>query len=142
MKYVMILLMGFMMMGGFVSSGYASDWDKAGKILTGIEGLRILSGGRIDIVGGLTGINRQSDHTRFERSGQYYGPHYRNSCERVWVPEYTWRRQWVPAHREYDRRGGYRFVEGHYVEYKVANGGHWEYQCREYGHHRYRHYSR
>ena len=38
---------------------YASDWDKAGKVLTAIEGIRILTGGNVDIIGTITGVNRR-----------------------------------------------------------------------------------
>jgi tagatose-1,6-bisphosphate aldolase non-catalytic subunit AgaZ/GatZ len=40
-------------------------------------------------------------------------------------------REWVPEHREYVWGRGEVIVAGHYVEYKVEEGGHWEYVYRD-----------
>lgn len=98
----------------------ASDWDVAGKILTGLEGLRVLSGGRVDPVGNMFGLDRNS------RQRSNYA--YRNHQKRIWVPNYSWARRWVPEHSEYDPAYGEVVIEGHYIRYKVENGGYWEYR--------------
>ena len=98
---------------------YASDWDKAGKVLTGIEGLRLITAGRMDLIGNLFGLN----HTKVNSTTVCC---YRPSYRRVWVPNYVWKKKYVPRHTEYDPRYGKIIVEGHYIRYKVERGGHWE----------------
>lgn len=150
MKRLLLVVFGIVVLGlGVQGVSYASDWDKAGKALTVIEGLRVISGGQIDIIGSVTGINNRHrsepvyretvvidrghsygrDHARYAR----YRPQYRyvqtryERCEptRVWVPHYDWKQRYVPQHVEY--RNGEKFiVEGHYVSTKVEDGGHWE----------------
>ena len=103
-------------------AGFASDWDKAGKALTIIEGLRVLSGGDIDVIGNLTGTSRPREkHTPQVAR--------RADCSRkVWVPHYQWERKYVPEHEEYDEVLGRVIVEAHFVKFKAENGGHWEYE--------------
>jgi len=108
---------------GFLGVSFASDWDVAGKVLTGIEGLRILTGGNVDIVGNIAGIgNKERKVVRraYER---------KETCNRRWVPHFTWKKKWIPAHNEYNQSLGEIFVEGHYIKYKVQEGGHWAYDC-------------
>jgi hypothetical protein len=110
---------------------FASDWDIAGKVLTGIEGLRIISGGNIDIIGAFIGANNGN-----YRHDPGYRKYHRNydrvqeiPCQREWVPTYAWVERWVRGHEEYDPYTGRTiFIEGHYVTYKVETGGYWVYK--------------
>lgn len=54
------------------TTGFSGDreWATTGKILTGLEGLRILSGGRTDVVGSVTGINRSRSEGRWVGNGR------------------------------------------------------------------------
>jgi hypothetical protein len=152
MKRLLLVALGVVVLGlGMQGVSYASDWDKAGKALTIIEGLRVVSGGQVDIIGTVTGINNRHreepvyretvvmdrgyghgygrDNQRYARHDR--GPRYVEEryyrCEptRVWVPHYTWQQRYVPQHVEY--HDGEKFVvEGHYVSNKVEEGGHWE----------------
>jgi len=128
MKKIILLALLAFLSAGIAAPAFASDWDIAGKILTGIEGLRFISGGRIDPVGGL--INVVQGPQRNDRR-ENYAVARQEPCERVWVQDYKWVRNWVPAHREYVRGRGQIIVAGHYVEYKVKSGGHWEYVYRD-----------
>ncbi|MBU3912091.1 MAG: hypothetical protein KKD90_05845 [Candidatus Omnitrophica bacterium] len=47
---------------GTSASSYASDWDKAGKALAAIKGVRIITGGNVDLIGNITGINRNNSN--------------------------------------------------------------------------------
>ena len=77
---------------------FASDWDKAGKILTGIEALRIFTGGEVDVVGKMIGSDRSEKHAHHKRNKQYdrhrkQRPRQKTvySCyHEVWVPQYRW----------------------------------------------------
>ena len=112
----------------FSGVSFASDWDVAGKVLAGIEGARILTGGKIDVIGSVMDIGsgrRDRDEVVYEK--RVYVVEQPISRKRVWVPEYAWEKTWVPAHTEYDPRLGKVFIEGHYETYKVESGGHWEY---------------
>lgn len=124
MKKILVIMLVISLVFGFGIYTYASDWDVAGKVLTGIEGLRILTGGKVDVIGNVTGIGRD----RRDR-GRHYGYRHREHCRRVWMPRFVWKKKWVPEHREYDARLGEIIVEGHYIKYKVERGGHWEYDC-------------
>ncbi|MBN2483928.1 MAG: hypothetical protein JXD21_06995 [Candidatus Omnitrophica bacterium] len=118
---------------------YASDWDKAGKILTVVEGMRILTGGKVDIVGNITGINKPYSYAPARPSRARYVHSRPARPEKVWVPHYVWRNEYVPAHREYQPGYGSVVVEGHYVQYQVEQGGHWEWRdCypADYSYHR------
>ena len=69
---------------GFAGVSHASDWDLVGKVLTGVEGARILTGGRVDVIGsvmGISGINavRQERVIVIEKQVPR---------RRIWVPEY------------------------------------------------------
>ncbi len=113
---------------------FASDWDIAGKVLTGIEGLRLLSGGRVDILGGMTGINNTDRYAPRSYSHTYVYVRDDHDCRRTWVPGTVWRKEWVPGHWEYDPQYGEIFIEGYYREYLVEEGGSWKYNCRDYHH--------
>lgn len=113
---------------------FASDWDVAGKILTGVEGLRVLTGGRVDLIGSMTGMSTV-------RHPQDKGPRYgrRHTCSdscRQWVPHYVWVKRWVPSRVEYTSRGHRKVIPGHYERYQVERGGHWAYVCSQYDPHR------
>lgn len=51
-----------LILAGFLSAPQAfageQEWEDAGKALAVIEGLRILTGGTVDVIGGVTGINK------------------------------------------------------------------------------------
>ncbi|UCC95274.1 MAG: hypothetical protein JSW40_00575 [Candidatus Omnitrophota bacterium] len=114
---------------GFASYCYGSDWDKVGKIFAGIEGLRILTGGNVDVVGTFTGINN-NDRYIVRRSKHHHHTYGRGgSCRRIWAPRFTWKKRWIPTHKEYDEELGEIIVEGHYIKYKINNGGYWTYEC-------------
>lgn len=128
MRKVSAVLLVMVFVLGLCATTYASDWDKAGKILTGIEGLRIITGGTVDIIGSLTGINRRNVvYASYQRPVYYERVEPCNYPRRVWVPHYVWRTKYIPPHEEYRDDCGYVFIEGHYVRYQVECGGHWEY---------------
>jgi len=131
---VMILVAAGLVLGTCVQS-FASDWDKAGKALAIIEGVRIVTGGAVDVIGNVAGINkprkqaREREYARRDEHPRYYT--YEPSCpvspyRWVWVPHIVWKEKYVPSHTEY--RPGYAevLVDGHYEKYKVEQGGHWE----------------
>ena len=138
MKGLVSLLVSVALLGGFHSHAYASDWDVAGKILTGIAGIRILSGGKVDILGALTGTGQDQGRQVIYQQRRYYTPSHPTYSHRIWVPHYVWKKKWVPEHIEYDEKLGEIIVPGHYVKYKVENGGHWEYTHKIKKHSRYR----
>jgi hypothetical protein len=114
------------LMASFTALSYASDWDVAGKVLTGIEGMRIITGGKVDIIGTMTGIKNNREHK--DRSCNKKEVIYvkeRSCTDYVWVPHFTWRKKYIPQHREYDQEYGEIIVEGHYISYKVEDGGSW-----------------
>ncbi len=104
---------------GCAALSYASDWGTAGKVLTVIEGLRVVTGGQVDVIGTITGIN--GARNRAVSGGAYYGRY-----ERVWVPHYVWVRQYIPRHIEYIRGRGRVMVGGYYAKVRLERGGHWE----------------
>jgi len=119
-----------------LTPAYASDWDKAGKAFAILEGARVLTGGNIDIVGNLTGINRgnggwgglfgQQSQPVQPAQQVYYARQVSYRPEPVWVPEYTWEEQYIPEHEAYSEQYGTVIVEGHYIRYRVESGGRWE----------------
>ncbi len=114
---------------GFAGVSHASDWDLVGKVLTGIEGARILTGGKVDVIGGVMDITGIGDGSREKivREEKIIVVERQAPRSRVWVPEYRWEDVWVPGHTVRDPRYGNVYIEGHYVQYKVECGGHWEY---------------
>ncbi len=120
-KLMYALLIGVFALS-FTGTALASDWDVAGKILTGVEGLRIITGGRVDPVGAMIQVVQGPRQGPQER----YRPVYEKPAKRVWVPEYVWKREYIPQHEEYSERYGKVIVEGHYIQYRVECGGHWE----------------
>jgi hypothetical protein len=140
-KIVVVALMVTGLVMGVSVRSFASDWDKAGKALAVIEGLRIITGGRADVIGTVTGINRPAEQARENGRGYAYGRRDRDDrpgyythdnrrsmreCERVWVPHYVWREKFVPRHTEYRSGYGRVVIEAHYERYQAENGGHWE----------------
>lgn len=123
------------------STLYASDWGIVGKVLTGIEGTRLITGGKVDIIGAITGINNTSDRYHAPRANARAHRSYNNCCQRVWVPQTTLKKVWVPRHREYDPYRGEVIVEGHYLTYEIQTGGYWQTTCpaqKEYRYSRWR----
>ena len=125
MKKTITIILILALSLSFPAIGFASDWDKAGKALTIIEGLRVLSGGDIDVIGNLTGTSRPAT-----RRGQHPPRvvHGRSCSRKVWVPHYQWEREYVPQHEEYDEGHRRIIVEAHFIRFKAENGGHWEYE--------------
>ena len=127
------------LVAGTTVPSFASDWDKAGKVLAVFEGLRILTGGKADVLGTVTGINRPRQQPRAHDRGPVYadrrdcGNHFgwtkqkSHVCERIWVPHYVWKEKYIPQHIEY-RDGRKVYVEEHYEKFLVEQGGHWEYK--------------
>lgn len=149
MRIILTTILTAAFLGSTAAVSHASDWDKAGKALTIIEGLRLVSGGQIDVIGGfgeaVTGhkyTNRYSAgyyepkkvsyHPRRHRPHQQIVKHYHCSQERVWVPQFRWVKKHVPEHEDIHPEYGPVIVEAHYVKFKEEHGGHWEYHdnCR------------
>ena len=134
---VMVLVAGSLVVGWSICS-YASDWDKAGKAFAIIEGLRVVTGGKVDVIGTITGINRPGQEARvysysrepdYKRyAGRYSGRGRDERYERVWVPHYVWIERYVPRHTEHRSGYGEVIIEGHYERYQVEEGGHWEFR--------------
>lgn len=140
MKGLLSLLMSLVLLAAFHSYAYASDWDVAGKILTGIIGVRLLSAGKVDIIGTMTGIGRDESREIVYKKYHNYGPGSHNGSRRTWVADYVWKKKWIPKHTEYDKKLGTVIIPGHYVMYKVQTGGRWEYIGRNKEHFRYHHH--
>lgn len=119
------------------AQSFASDWDKAGKALTITEGIRVITGGRVDLIGNITGINNPRGCDRGDGYFRYYSyepvrhrsyeyrPH-ASYYRQVWVPHMVWREKYVPRHTEYRPGFGEVVIEAHYERYLVEEGGHWE----------------
>lgn len=144
MKTFLTCLLTATLLGSTAGVVHASEWDKAGKALTIIEGLRLVTGGQVDVVGGfgeaVTGhkyTNRTSDRGYFDPSPRQYTrhkpyqqivKHYYCEQERFWVPEYRWITKRVPEHEELHPEFGSVMVEAHNIRIKQEHGGHWEYR--------------
>ena len=133
MKNVMAGLVALAVVATFAAPSYAKDkeWANAGKVLAIIEGARILTGGNMDLIGNVTGINRSSwnqrGHENHRRDyARSYSSHEACVPTRVWVPNYIWERKNVPEHEEYIVGYGTIIVEAHYIRYRVESGGRWE----------------
>ena len=108
---------------------YASDWDKVGKALAGIEGMRLLTGGNIDILGTVTGMNARNRQSQ-QRTVIHHV--YEPAPQRVWVPpREVWAKKWVPEYTTYDDELGEIVVEGHYIKYRTEKEGYWTYERPE-----------
>jgi len=125
MKKVIISLVVIGALIGPSAQSYASDWDKAGKALAVIEGVRIITGGNMDLVGNITGISRNNSRSNNNRSYAKRSSSQRRHA-RVWVPHYVWEKQYIPEHEECSERYGNIIVEGHYIRYQAEDSGHWE----------------
>jgi len=127
----------------FATPSEASDWDKAGKAFAVLEGMRVITGGNVDIIGHITGINKGG--SLWNSSGyhvspqQGVGPRKRHS-QSVWVPKYVWKREYIPEHEEYSETYGTVIVEGHYIKYPVEEGGYWTSQVPRANHTSYARY--
>ena len=128
MKKIIIIVLMSGLVGITSITSYASDWDKAGKALTIIEGVRVLTGGKIDLIGNITGINNQARYAHTSPRPQVvYHKETRYRCyDKVWVPHFKYVKKYIPQHEEYQKEHGNIIVEGHYVRYQVESGGHWE----------------
>ena len=141
MKKINILILSILFVGVGAVSSYASSWGTAGKILTAIEGVRIITGDRVDVVGSIIGgVRGRHSDTGYRKSRRNHHKHsntcshrnrnhnkkYRNCTKEVWVPHYEWKKKHVPEYEEYDAQLGSVYVEEHYIRYKVESGGHWE----------------
>ena len=114
------LLTGVLLIG-LAAPAFASDWDVAGKVLTGIEGVRIVTGGKVDPVGAMIGLMQGQQPNQQSRYAYARKEHSR----RVWVPHYVWKKEYIPEHQEHSDRYGTFLVVGHFIRYRVENGGHW-----------------
>jgi len=115
---------------GFAGMSHASDWDLVGKVLTGVEGARILTGGRVDIIGSvmdISGIGCGRQDGGIMRRGKTIVVEKPVPCNRIWVPEYRYKDVWVPGHYVRDPRHGRIYIKGHCVQRRTECGGHWEY---------------
>ncbi|MFH1655665.1 MAG: hypothetical protein ABH954_03540 [Candidatus Omnitrophota bacterium] len=126
-KIIAVVLIVGLVSGGIAIPVYASDWDKAGKVFAIIEGVRVLTGGNVDVIGTITGINRpKTTYVHHTGGRSHYARakkhHHSDDC---WVSHYIWKKKYISEHREYDERYGEIIVEGHYIEYKVQDGGRW-----------------
>ncbi len=129
MKKLVIGILVAGLVAGIAVQGYASDWDKAGKALAIIEGVRVLTGGRVDLIGNVTGINRnQATYARGERRYVHEEARVRQCPQRVWVPHIVWEKRYVPEHVEYREGYGRVIVGGHYIKCRAERGGHWEWK--------------
>ena len=127
MKILVSLVLSLGLLAGFISTADADDWGIAGKVLTGIVGTRILTGGKVDLVGALTGTANDYDRPKYNSQSRRFP----DNSDRIWVPQYTWKKKWIPEHKEYDSKLGEIIVGGHYLQYKVQSGGHWEYARKQ-----------
>ncbi|MBN1794859.1 MAG: hypothetical protein JW844_07850 [Candidatus Omnitrophica bacterium] len=135
MKRFMVGVLTLTMVIGLAVPSYASDWDKAGKALAVIEGVRILTGGNVDLIGTFTGINRPRGYAPSHPTPASCQPAYhkrpqkaiyRQAEEREWVPRrVVWQKEYIPEHTEYSEEYGEVIVEGHYIRYQVEEGGYW-----------------
>ena len=145
MRRIAVVLAMTVLMGSFVPAIYASDWDKAGKILTGIAGLRILTGGKIDLIGSIAGTDNDKHHRqgysrRTSRKSRYkhhaYG--YDNSYGRARISHPVWERAYVPVYTEYyPAYGEVIVIESHYIKSTAGRGHLVRSQCprdRNYRH--------
>jgi hypothetical protein len=125
---------------GISAQSFANDWGNAGKALAIIEGVRVVTGGAVDVIGNIAGINKPRQEAREHRQAKevtyivkegpprYYPGEYRYYAQpqMVWVPNIVWRQSYVPEHTEYRPGYGEVIVRGHYESCQVEEGGHWE----------------
>ena len=133
MRKLIIVLLSFIIVFSGVNVSYASDWDKAGKAFAIIEGLRVITGGKVDVIGKVTGIDNDKGYEhahrpRRHRHKKQRRPRY-EECHKKWIPHFKWKKKYIPEQEEYDPEYGKIIVEGHYIRYKVEKGGHWEEYC-------------
>jgi hypothetical protein len=128
-----IVILTFGLSAGTLFAGNDEEWDTAGKVLAVIEGARIITGGTIDPLGNIAGIGKNifgSGNGRtcgYGRNKGYRPVHMASSVpSQRWVPHYVWKRVYVPEREQYTEEYGTVIVEGHYIRYKVNEGGHWK----------------
>lgn len=135
-KSLIVSVIAAGLVAGAVRPGFASDWDKAGKVLAVTEGLRIVTGGAFDILGSITGVRERTQVREARRDDR----HETRPCriarcgrrpevcriERVWVPNIVWKEKFVPEHSEFRPGQGHIWIGSHYEKYQVEEGGHWE----------------
>ena len=126
MERLRILVLTGMLVIGITVSAFASDWDVAGKVLTGVEGARIVSGGRIDPIGKMIDFIQGPRRTTQQEERYVYRYRDTQPSQREWVSHYVWKKKYIPEHSEYSEKYGEIIVEAHYIRYKVEEGGHWE----------------
>ena len=139
MKKTVIMILIFGMIFGSVPQAFASDWDKAGKALAVIEGIRLVTGDRVDVFGKIGQVVRGEGYSS-QKSGpagkvrykkpyhKQYVNYHRCTTQKIWVPQYTWERHYIPEHTEHRAGYGKVIVEGHYIRVKKEYSGHWEYR--------------
>ena len=123
---LMVVLMAGVVITGFWEPSYASDWDKAGKIFAAVEGVRILTGGKVDLIGRITGIKQD---VAYKHASKCDNMENRCCSKRVWLPNIVWKRKYIPEHKEYSEKYGTIIVEGHYIRYQTEKGGRWVSKC-------------
>ena len=111
---------------GITASAFASNWDVAGKVLTGVEGIRIVTGGKIDPIGKMIEFVQGGPQQVRQEERYAYRYNDRETYRREWVPHYAWKKKYIPQHSEYSEKYGQIIVEAHYIRYQVEEGGHWE----------------
>ena len=138
------VIVGFLVAGIMIGYGlptYSSDWDKVGKAAAVTEGFRILTGGKVDILGNIVGIPKRSSGGAYEDDYRYEAKRDHRRSKQVWVPQIVWKKKYISRHREYSEKYGEIIVEGHYIRYQVEEGGRWEWVPKRHPVHS-RHYGR
>ena len=134
-KLLKVIVIGVSIVGA-LSLSYAGDdeWATAGKVLAIVEGARVITGGNVDVIGNVTGINKNRgwfsgghSNSARPRPGRQYAKHQTCTSNKTWIPHYTWRKEYIPEHEEYSEKYGKIVVEGHYIQYQIEDGGHWQY---------------
>jgi len=135
MKKSILILAIALSLAGTLKLSYAGDeeWATAGKVLAVVEGVRVITGGNVDVIGNVAGINKNkglfssgNSHPRRYESKYKYVKNY--TPNKIWVPHYMWKEKYIPEHEEYDPEYGHIIISGHTIKYKFENGGHWEYK--------------
>jgi len=120
-KLIVIATIGILSLG-FAISTYASDWDTFGKVMAGVTGLRVITGGQVDIVGGIFGIGGETYYSPEDyRCYRYYSSRY-GYYFRCYPRDYYWSsggiyyyRYGVPTYRrKVIIRGRHKKRKGHH----------------------------
>lgn len=126
-KANLTLILTVLLSATFASPSYAGDdeWSDAGKVMAIMEGVRVLTGGGVDIIGSVTGIKQPRSNVK-HHIHHYEAP--RPVRKKVWVPTYSWKKVHVDEHEEYHPEYGKVIVEPHYIKYRTQSGGYWDYE--------------